>query len=217
MKKKFFQNINHRKAQEAYTLLELIITLTVISIMVLIALPLAENAVRRQKEMQLRESLRQIRSAIDEFKRDAIGACPQGAITTINPAKAQEQLYVPADPRSRVVIDDCTIFSPDNLDRYPPSLEILVEGVRVKPRGLNVTAPNIFSDETKVFKDNQSQEIKKVYLREIPIDPFTGKRDWILRSSYQSKDSDVWDGINVFDVRSASNETALNGEKYRDW
>lgn len=217
MKKKFFQNINHRKAQEAYTLLELIITLTVISIMVLIALPLAENAVRRQKEMQLRESLRQIRSAIDEFKRDAIGACPQGAITTINPAKAQEQLYVPADPRSRVVIDDCTIFSPDNLDCYPPSLEILVEGVRVKPRGLNVTAPNIFSDETKVFKDNQSQEIKKVYLREIPIDPFTGKRDWILRSSYQSKDSDVWDGINVFDVRSASNETALNGEKYRDW
>lgn len=205
------------KAQEAYTLLELIITLTILSVMVLIALPLAENAVRRQKEMQLREALRQIRSAIDEFKRDAVGACLQGAITTINPAKAQEQLYVPADPRSRVVIDDCTIFTPENFDRYPPSLEILVEGVRVKPRGLNISQISVFSNETNVFKNNESKDVKKVYLREIPVDPFTGNRDWKLRSSYQSRDSETWDGINVFDVRSASTETALNGEKYSDW
>ncbi len=201
--------------QNGFTLLELMITLTVLTIMVLIALPLAENAVRRQKEIQLREALREIRMAIDEFKRDSIGACPQGAITTINPIKAQEQLYVPADPRSRVVIDDCTIFTPDNLDRYPPSLEILVEGVKVKPRGLNISIKSPFSDDPNT--QSVTKEMKKVYLREIPIDPFTGKKDWKLRSSYKSKDSDTWDGINVFDVRSASDEKALNGEKYSDW
>lgn len=209
-----------QKSKSGYTLLELMITLTVLSIMVLIALPLAENAVRRQKEIQLREALRQIRSAIDEFKRDSIGACMQGAITSVNPAKVQEQLFVPADPRSRVVIDDCSIFTPDNLDRYPPSLEILVEGVRVKPRGINfkIKPVQVFNDDQEQDnKDLSVTETKKVYLREIPIDPFTGKKDWKLRSSYQSRDSDTWDGINVFDVRSASNETALNGEKYRDW
>jgi hypothetical protein len=45
----------------------------------------------------------------------------------------------------------------------------------------------------------------------------TGKSDWQLRSSYQTDDAGSWDGVNVFDVRSSSNEEALNGEKYSDW
>jgi general secretion pathway protein G len=215
LKTKFYQQIKRLEKEKSfskgYTLLELVITLTILSVMVLIALPLAENAVRRQKEMQLREALRQIRSAIDEFKRDTAGACLQGAITSTNPTQPPQQVFVPADPRSRVIIDDCTIFSSDNLDRYPPSLEILVEGVKVKPRGVNFKPKGVFEDET------ESKELKKVYLREIPIDPMTGKRDWRLRSSYQPRDSDTWDGINVFDVRSASDEESLSGDKYSDW
>ena len=46
---------------------------------------------------------------------------------------------MPSDPRSRVVIDDCTIFDTENLDRYPPSLDVLVNGVKVKQRGLKLT------------------------------------------------------------------------------
>ena len=64
---------------------------------------------------------------------------------------------------------------------------------------------------------NETEEIKKVYLRELPIDPMTGETNWKLRSSYQTKDEDSWDDVNVFDVRSASDEEALNGEKYSDW
>jgi len=62
-----------------------------------------------------------------------------------------------------------------------------------------------------------TEEIKKVYLRELPVDPFTGEKDWILRSSYQTKDDDSWDDINVFDVRSASDQVGLNGVKYSEW
>ncbi|HET9788383.1 MAG TPA: hypothetical protein VFP47_14700, partial [Pyrinomonadaceae bacterium] len=58
---------------------------------------------------------------------------------------------------------------------------------------------------------------KKVYLRAIPIDPMTGKAEWDLRSCYDAADSGSWGGENVFDVRSKSRETALNGEKYSDW
>ena len=213
-------NIEYQISQTdgGYTLLELIITLTVLAILVMGTIPLAQNAVKRQKELRLRETLREIRGAIDEFKRDTLGACPQGAVTSTNPIGRQLPGQVPIpDPRSRVVIDDCTIFDTENLDRFPPSLENLVEGVKVKARGINVQQPGgVFTDKNAT-DINEEKEVVKVYLRELPIDPTTGESDWKLRSSYQTKDEDNWDSVNVFDVRSNSDEEALNGEKYSDW
>lgn len=203
---------------QGYSLLELIITLGVLAIMVVGTIPLAQNTVKRQKELRLRETLRQMRAAIDEFKRDTYGACAQGAITNNNPTVQNAQANVPADPRSRVVIDDCKIFETDNLDRYPPSLDTLVQGVRVKARAVNIRGGSGITDDTKQATElNEEKEIIKVYLREIPVDPITGEKDWKLRSSYQSADSDNWDEINVFDVRSNSSDEAMNEEKYSDW
>lgn len=205
--------------ERGYTLLELVITLTVLAILVMGTIPMAQNAVQRQKEVRLRETLRQIRNAIDEFKRDSVGACPAGAVTTGNPTagggRLPNQQNVPTDPRSRVVIDDCTIFDSENLDRYPPSLDILVEGVTVKQRGITLGGGGLGGPNATEL--NTTDEVKKVYLRSMPIDPMTGESDWKLRSSYQEADDESWDDINVFDVRSASTGTALNGEKYSDW
>jgi general secretion pathway protein G len=75
---------------------------------------------------------------------------------------------------------------------YPPDLDTLVKGVNV-------------------------QEHKVKFLREIPIDPITGKQDWVLRSMQDDPDSDSWGGQNVFDVHSASDGTALDGTKYSTW
>jgi general secretion pathway protein G len=208
--------IQNPKRIGGFTLLELIVTLTVLAIMVMGTIPLAQNAAKRQKELELREKLRQIRSAIDEFKRDTLGACPQGALSN-ETAGQNRNSNVPADPRSRVMIDDCTIFDVENLDRYPPTLDILVEGVKVRARGMNVrNGGGVFSD-TNATELNETKELKKVYLREKPVDPITGESDWQMRSSYQTEDSGNWDSINVFDVRSNSNDEALNGEKYSDW
>lgn len=203
---------NKIRGAGGFTLFELVVTLTVIAILIMGTLPLAQNAVRRQREVRLRETLRQIRTAIDEFKRDTIGACPAGAITTGNPTRPQP---VPSDPRSRVVIDDCTIFDNENLDRYPPSLETLVDGVKVRQRGLNMTSGGVFGSNATDL--SATEEIIKVYLREMPVDPITGESDWKFRSSYQDKDSESWDEINLFDVRSSSDEEGLNGVKYSEW
>ena len=201
-----------------YSLFELIITLGVLAILVVGTIPLAQNSVKRQKELKLRETLRMLRGAIDEFKRDTYGSCPQGAITNGNPTAPNSTFNTPADPRSRVVIDDCKIFETDNLDRYPPSLDTLVQGVRVRARGVNITSGSGLNDKSpQATEINEDKEVIKVYLREIPVDPITGEKDWKLRSSYQSADSDNWDEVNVFDVRSASDEEAMNGEKYSDW
>jgi general secretion pathway protein G len=193
--------------------------MTILAILVVGVVPLAQNAVRRQNELKLMETLRTVRNAIDEFKRDTLGSCPQGAIVSGNPT----QNFgggggIPTDPRSRVVIDDCKIFDNENLDRYPPTLETLVDGVKVKPRGVNMRGGMGLGEDTKQATEiNEQKEYTKVYLREMPVDPLTGKSDWKIRSSYQDKDAENWDEVNVFDIRSSAEGESLNGEKYSDW
>ena len=219
--KRSFPNLKKRGSAAVapgFTLFELVVTLAVLAVLVVGTIPLSQNAMKRQKELRLRESLRMIRNAIDEFKRDTVGACPQGAIRTGNPTDPRGGADTMMDPRSRVVIDDCTIFDSENLDRYPPDLQVLVDGVRVRQRGINLQGGSGIRDgSTQATDMNTTEEIKKVYLREIPVDPMTGETNWKLRSSYQAADEEGWDNVNVFDVRSASDEEALNGEKYSDW
>ena len=77
---------------------------------------------------------------------------------------------------------------------YPESLEILVEG-----------APT----------DKASVKIR--FLRRIPIDPFTGKAEWGLRSITDDPNSSSWGGGNVYDVYSQAPGTGSNGIPYREW
>lgn len=204
---------SHRN-EHGFSLLELVITITVMTILTLGAMPLVKVSVKRQREQQLRETLRQIRTAIDEFHRDTVGMVCTG--TALNPqqaAQVQQNAFI--DPRSKVVISDCTIFGIDNPDHYPPDLETLVNGVNVIPRGTTGGRGQQGVNATEV--GSQLSTKQKVYLRGMPIDPMTGKNEWDLRSSYDAADAGSWGGENVFDVRSKSKETALNGERYSDW
>ena len=74
---------------------------------------------------------------------------------------------------------------------YPPDLETLEKGVDVGGKKLK-------------------------FLRHIPVDPMT-KQEWGLRSMQDEKDSTSWGGQSVFDVYSKSEQTALDGTKYKDW
>jgi general secretion pathway protein G len=75
---------------------------------------------------------------------------------------------------------------------YPPDLETLVKGVDVNGKKLR-------------------------FLRRIPIDPMTSGTEWGLRSMQDDPDSDSWGEQNVFDVHTKSEDTALDGTKYKDW
>jgi general secretion pathway protein G len=82
-----------------FTLLELIITLAIIAILAAGTIPIARNMIKREREMELRRNLRDIRKAIDSYKH----ACEIGQV----------------GPLDRKVNDEC----------YPPDLETLVEGI----------------------------------------------------------------------------------------
>ena len=84
-----------------YTFIELMIVSAMLAILASTVLPLVQVTAQRHREIELRRTLRELRTAIDRFK-DAVdsGAIPQ------------------------------TELKPDN-EGYPPDLETLVEGVAV--------------------------------------------------------------------------------------
>jgi general secretion pathway protein G len=58
------RSINRR----GFTLIELLVTVLIISILIGMAIPLARNSIKREKEVELREALRNMRTAIDKYK-----------------------------------------------------------------------------------------------------------------------------------------------------
>jgi general secretion pathway protein G len=86
-------------------------------------------------------------------------------------------------------------LSATNEEGYPEELEWLVEGVDIG--------------------DAAGTTIK--YLRRLPVDPITGKREWGTRSSRDAPDALFTDNLNIFDVYSLSDKVGLNGKPYREW
>jgi general secretion pathway protein G len=80
-------------------------------------------------------------------------------------------------------------------DGYPSELEDLVEPIEVVGQ----------VDKTIRF------------LREIPVDPMTGRAEWGLRSYQDDPDETSWGGENVFDVYSLSTRKGLDGTEYSTW
>jgi general secretion pathway protein G len=76
---------------------------------------------------------------------------------------------------------------------YPKSLDVLVKGAEI----------------------NGGKTVR--FLREIPVDPMTGKAEWGMRSMEDDPDSESWDQTAVFDVYSKAEGTALDGTRYRTW
>ena len=58
-----------KSKESGVTLIELIVTMVILSVLASVVMPLARVTVRRAKELELRRDLRIIRTAIDEYKK----------------------------------------------------------------------------------------------------------------------------------------------------
>ncbi len=145
-----------------FTLVELLITLTVLGVLASVAMPLVEVTVKRTREIELRRGLREIREGIDRFKVDYDKARQN--------ARDAREIF-----KARVSSDR---------SGYPLTLEELVE--------------------TKT-------------LRRIPKDPMSTEGRWVIRSYSDSLDTTLTDRRDIYDVRSASTATAMDGSRYDAW
>jgi general secretion pathway protein G len=125
-------------AAKGFTLLELMIVISIIIILAAITLPQFQKTIMQTREAVLRDDLHKLRQLIDQYGADK-GRLPQ------------------------------------SLD------ELVTEG----------------------------------YLREIPIDPITGQRDWTVATGDDPNSSEGGQGVT--DVHSASSETSSEGTPYSEW
>lgn len=125
---------------EGWTLVELLVVVSLIMILATIGLAQYRNSVTAAREAVLKEDLFRMRDAIDQYYADK--------------------------------------------GEYPASLDLLVsEG----------------------------------YLREIPVDPFTRSRDTWQTILAEPDPNNPTSSVGIYDVKSGSDQTALNGTKYSEW
>jgi general secretion pathway protein G len=79
---------------------------------------------------------------------------------------------------------------------YPPSLDVLVEGVEVA---------------------NSPEGRRLKFLRRIPRDPMTNSTEWGTRSYQDELDTLSTGGENVFDIFTRSQAMAMDGSRYSEW
>jgi general secretion pathway protein G len=128
------------KVVAGFTLIEVLIVITLVAILASVGLATYTNSVRRSREAVLKEDLFRMRDAIDQYYADK--------------------------------------------NKYPATLQDLV------------------SDG---------------YLREIPKDPITGSADTWQTENAEPDPSNAAAAPGIFDVKSGSEETSMDGNKYSEW
>ena len=166
--------------EDGLTLLEILVTMTIVVILASVAMPLSKVSTKRMQEIELRQQLRAIRSAIDMFKLEW--------------NRDGDVLMGPVCLKNKLTCKDVT--SPYG---FPKSLDVLLE---VKLTGEEATV--------------RGTTVRR-YLRTMPLDPLTGKSDWILRCYKDQPKPSSWCGQDVYDVMTRSEAAALDGTKYQDW
>jgi general secretion pathway protein G len=203
------------------TLLELVLAIGILLVLSTAAIPLTRMTVQRQKEVELRRDLREMRNAIDRYKDDADKNLIRTEVGSQNyPPDLQtlvDGVTISAGPGATGGISASALAGASGTSQFgsvgTPQLggPGAAGGFALPSSAASQSQPS----QTAVGALDLPSKVR--YLRKIPVDPMTGKADWGLRAVQDDPDSHSWGGHNVFDVYSQSDAMAIDGTKYSDW
>jgi general secretion pathway protein G len=133
---------NRRRGQKGFSLIELIVVVTIIGILASIAMINVRNAVRKAQETALKENLHSMRKAIDNFYADK-----QRFPTDLNELVPNYIRFIPKDPITEqqdweVIMEDPLALDEMSTETDPEAMA--QPGITdVKSRAEGVTLDNV--------------------------------------------------------------------------
>jgi general secretion pathway protein G len=171
-----------------FTLIELVVTLALVGLMAMVAVPLYEVTATRMKEMELRTALRQIRTALDAYK-DAYDA---GKIEKSDPSDSGYP------PSLKVLVDG-------------------VDAAQSTSNLTSSTSNISGSSGTTGNGPSRLMFLRQLPRDPFTPDPSVAPEEQWDTRSYGSPPSDPQPGRDVYDVMSKSTASGTNGIPYKDW
>ena len=171
-----------------FTLIEIVVTLALVALLAMVAVPVYDVAATRAKEAELHTALRQIRTALDHYKV----AVDDGLVSRVPAGSGY--------PSSLAVLVDGV----DTVQAAIGSPLTPTGGIR----GMVVSAQN--APSRMVFL---RQIPRDPFFPDQSVDP---AQQWNLRS-YGALPGEFNTGEDVYDVKSKSTAIGLNGVSYKDW
>ncbi len=228
--RRFARSIAPRAGNAGLTLIELVVAFSLMLILSTMALPVARVKVQREKERRLRTALVEIRQAVDRYKDMA----DQGRLGEIDPdnhgyprsldalvdgvAVAEEAGGLPMSGAATSA-QGIGLGSSRALGTRPNPMggigSLGSSGSQIGAGGTSSGAFDRLVEDPLAPDDGKPESIR--FLRSIPVDPMTGRREWGLLSVSDNPDGRSWSGRNVFDVYSLSAGIALDGTRYSEW
>ncbi len=195
-----------------FTLIELVVTLTLVSILALVAVPLYEVTMTRTKESELRTALRQIRTALDAYK-----------LATDNGVVSKDAGASGYPPSLRTLVEGVdTVATPLAGSGFPGSAGVPANGAPGFGAAPGFGSSGVPNTNAGTGANANAVPAHMVFLRQIPRDPFfpdqtvAPELQWNLRA-YGGLPGDFSGGADVYDVSSKSTATGLNEIPYKDW
>jgi general secretion pathway protein G len=207
------------RGARGFTLIELVVTLTLVSVLAMVAVPLYEVTVTRNKESELRGALRDIRTALDAYKTAAdTGIISKGLADSGYPPTLKTLVEGVDTIATPVNGGNAGVNSAATSSNGSPGFGAPGGGTgggfaSTQGAGSGAGSPGTSIDAIPSHM---------VFLRQIPRDPFfedqtvAPDQQWNIRA-YGALPGDYSGGADVYDVSTKSTGIGLNGIAYKDW
>jgi len=116
-----------------------------------------------------------------------------------------------------IVISLIVILASVGMVQYRNSVTRAQEGVlKENLFRMRDAIDQFYADKTK-YPQSLADLVSEGYLREIPVDPMTRSKDSWTTTPAEPDPNNPTAEVGVYDVKSGSEATALDGTRYADW